>query len=549
MKTGAKLLVECLEYLGIEHIFGIPGAKIDSVFDALIDSKIKLIHCRHEQNAVFMAASYAKTKSKPAVVLVTSGPGVSNLTTGLLTATTEGYPIVAIGANLSQNMLQRDSHQSLNNVKLLETVCKSSIEIQATENIPEILANAFRLAETPNPGACFISIPQNILLQNTLESPIQYTPPIRLGSASEELLSKAVNFIIQSKKPALLIGMTASHKRDSDALNALLKHFPLPVVCTFQGAGLVSKENMHCFAGRVGLFRNEPGDILLDQADLIITLGFKPVEYDPETWNQSRKPIIHLDYIPCAIQRNYQPIVELTGDVVANLTNLKRTLTNTAPSTWFTKIVKNSQTCLENDIRKAQGSKHEGVKPLQFIHSLRDVVDEHTQICCDVGSVYMWMARYFFSHHPRQLFFSNGQQTLGVALPMAIGCRLANEMSTIISISGDGGFLYSATELETAVRENLKIIHFVWSDGYYDMVKQQQALKYGRTSGVTLGQLNVKKFASAFGALGLVLEKIEDFTAIYQEAQASTRPVIIDVKINYEDNPMLFKISNEEASN
>ena len=163
--NGAQLLVKCLEAQGVEYIFGIPGAKIDSVFNALLDSSIQLIVCRHEQNAVFMAESYGRLSGKPGVVLVTSGPGISNMTTGLMTATTEGDPIVAIGGNVARAMILRGSHQSAKNAQIMEAVTKSSVEVEVANSIPEVVENAFRTALAPRAGASFISLPQDVLLE------------------------------------------------------------------------------------------------------------------------------------------------------------------------------------------------------------------------------------------------------------------------------------------------------------------------------------------------------------------------------------------------
>ena len=292
--TGAELVVKCLEAHGVKIIFGIPGAKIDAVFDALEDSPIKLVVCRHEQNAAFMAAAYGRLTGTPGVVLVTSGPGVTNLATGLLTATTEGDPIIALGGNVPRNMSLKESHQNTNNVLALKPMTKSSVEVTMVDNIPEILTNAFRTASAPRSGACFVSLPQDVLSDKTTATVIPQTSMFSYGLAQSSLIADVAKQINQARFPILLLGQEASRDKNAKAIRSLLNKLRLPTVSTFQAAGVISRTLIDCFAGRVGLFRNQPGDDLLDQADLVITIGLNLVEYDPEVWNaKSTKKIIH----------------------------------------------------------------------------------------------------------------------------------------------------------------------------------------------------------------------------------------------------------------
>ena len=273
MQTAAQLVVKCLEENDVEYVFGIPGAKIDTVFNALHDSEIKLILCRHEQNATFMAAAYGRTTGKPGVVLVTSGPGVGNLVTGLLTATTEGDPVVALGGNVALSMKFRETHQNVDNAKLLEPVTKSSIEVTGTETISEAIANAFRLSAEPKSGGCFISLPQDILQQATAIEPCKKTKAINFGRASEENILNAIELIESAESPVLFLGQEATRAENANEIVELVRKFKIPVISTYQGAGVIPRDLMECFYGRVGLFKNQPGDKVLAQADLVITVG------------------------------------------------------------------------------------------------------------------------------------------------------------------------------------------------------------------------------------------------------------------------------------
>ncbi|PJD96622.1 MAG: acetolactate synthase AlsS [Legionella sp.] len=538
---AAHLVVKCLEAQGVEYVFGIPGAKIDAVFDALDDSSIQLIICRHEQNAAFMAAAYGRLTGRPGVVLVTSGPGVTNLTTGLLTATTEGDPVVAIGGNVPSGMMLRESHQNTDNVRVMAPVTKYSVEVQSADNIPEVFANAFRTAMAPRSGACFISLPQDVLSVMTDASVILPRNEVSYGAAHQEKLQEAAALINQAQCPVLLLGEEASRPKNTAAIHALLEKTSIPTVSTFQAAGVISRSLLPCFAGRVGLFRNQPGDKLLAQADVIVTIGLNLVEYDPETWNvEGKKIIIHLDYIPAKIHQSYQPKLELLGDIDSNIRAIS-TLLQPVMKEQNKKNVSAFHQQYMDIVNKKQLSHNQLMHPLHFINLLRATIDDNTIVLCDIGSIYMWMARYFLSYQPHHLLFSNGQQTLGVALPWAMAARWVHPDKSIISLSGDGGFLFSAMELETAVREKQHFIHFIWRDGSYDMVKEQEEMKYHREAGVALGKVNVIDFAKAFGAKGYELDHPDNFNLIVDEAKKQKVPVLIDVPIDYSDNPELFK--------
>jgi acetolactate synthase-1/2/3 large subunit len=549
-QNAAAYLVKCLEAQKVEFIFGIPGVSIDGVYNALIDSNIRLIVCRHEQNAVFMAAAYGRLTGKPGVVLVTSGPGTANMATGLLTATTEGDPVVAIGGNVSRDLLLKESHQASSSVEMLKLVTKLSVQIGVPGQIGEVIANCFRQAVYPRSGACFISIPQDILIE-TIDYPvILQQPPIQFGAAFLETLQKVSITILQAKLPILLLGEEASRPANASAVRRLLEQFPMPAICTFQAAGVVSHELINCAVGRVGLFYNQPGDRLIEQADLILAVGFNEVEYDPEIWNSGRdKIIVHIDYMPAKIRLCYQPLYELLGDIESNVTQLTKLLVQSGIKSRGIEQAKPFHDQLMEQLEFNPTGNSQLIHPRQFIHALRNILNDDTIVTCDVGSIYMWVARYLPSFNPHQLLFSNGQQTMGVAMPWAIAAKLVYPGKKIISLSGDGGFLFSSMELETAIRENCPIIHCVWRDGSYNMVKESEMIKYNRKSGVDFGSVDLVDYAHAFGAIGYEARNSAELPAIFDDALLQTKPVLIDIPIDYSDNHDLFVTVNNYKAN
>src|SRR5246127_5797012 len=238
-RTGAELLVKNLEAQGVEYVFGIPGAKIDKVFDALLDSRIKTVVCRHEQNAAFIAGGIGRMTGKAGVVLVTSGPGCSNLVTGLATATTEGDPVVAIGGAVPTASRLKQIHQSMDAVSLFRPITKFSAEIDAPDSVSEVIANAFRAAESGRPGAAFISVPKDIMTGAAEGSILTPVSPELFGPADSEAIASAAALITHAERPVLLLGLAASEKNSAAAVRGLLQKTKIPVVCTYQGAGVV----------------------------------------------------------------------------------------------------------------------------------------------------------------------------------------------------------------------------------------------------------------------------------------------------------------------
>ena len=547
--NGARLVVQCLEQQGVRIVFGIPGAKIDAVFDALMDSSIKLVICRHEQNAVFMAAAYGRLTGRPGVVLVTSGPGVSNCVTGLLTATTEGDPVIAIGGNVSRAMQLKSSHQSTDNIKLVEAVTKARMNVVVAETIPEIIDNAFRIAMMPRSGAVFISLPQDISLQHIESQPLKCIGRPHYGVAPLDVIQKVAEQINQAKRPIFLLGLEASRPQTTHSIRTLLRKCPFGVVCTFQGAGVISRDLLTYFAGRVGLFKNQPGDQLIDSADLIVTIGYSPVEYDPEIWNSKNlKHIIHIDNNLAEIHASYAPELEVLGDISSNIDTLATLLkSNKAPD--YLPWIQSLQTELMNVIERGASISGTKIHPLRFINELQKIADDNTIVISDIGSHYMWLARYYLCFQPHHLLFSNGQQTLGVAIPWAIAAGFVDPKQTIISISGDGGFLFSAMEMETAVREKIHFIHFVWCDGAYNMVQEQELMKYQRDSGVHFGPVDIVKFAESFGATGFRVNHANELAIVIAQAKKIKGPVLVEVPIDYSENHLLFTMSDDRTMN
>ncbi|GAA5350358.1 acetolactate synthase AlsS [Streptococcus uberis] len=540
---GADLVVDSLINHDVKYVFGIPGAKIDRVFDTLEDKGPQLIVSRHEQNATFMAQGIGRITGKPGVVIATSGPGISNLATGLVTATAEGDPVLAIGGQVKRSDLLKRSHQSMNNVAMLEPITKYSAEVQDANTLSETFANAYRRAKSGKPGASFISIPQDVTDSPVSVKAIKPLTAPKLGSASVEDINYLAQAIRNAVLPVLLLGNGASDEKVTASIRKLLESVKLPVVETFQGAGIVSRElEEETFFGRVGLFRNQPGDMLLKKSDLVIAIGYDSIEYEARNWNaEISARVIVIDVAQAEIDTYFQPERELIGNIADTIDLLLPAVNGYALPQGSVEYLQNLKKNLDGDIKFDRQSKEGLVHPLDVIDILQDQAKDDMTVTVDVGSHYIWMARYFKSYEARHLLFSNGMQTLGVALPWAISAALVRPNKTVLSVSGDGGFLFSAQELEVAVRLKLPIVHMIWNDGRYNMVEFQEEMKYGRSAGVQLGDVDFVKYAEAFGAKGYRVDSKESFKETLEQAikESANGPVLIDIPIDYKDNGRL----------
>lgn len=540
-KNGAEALMQSMINQGIKYVFGLPGAKVDQLFDLLEYSQDprtpKLIITHHEQNAAFIASGIGRLTGKPGVVATTSGPGVSNLATGLITATSEGDPVIALGGQVPRNDVARLTHQSIPSKELLAAATKDSVEVQDANNLSETFANAYQTAIAPKAGATFISLPKDVL-DDTVDTPeIKPVTPVQQGSADAALIDQMVAKLKAAKLPVILAGMRSSSTAVTAAIHALLHRFSIPVVETFQGAGVISRDLEKDYFGRVGLFRNQIGDAILKESDLVIAVGYDPVEYEGRLWNVDRTgEIINLDSIAPEISNDYQPDLVIQADIAKTLTALSQSLPEMALSADMVAHLHQMQAhFVSQDAVPATTDGH-GVHPLAIVRALQDQVNDDTTVTVDVGSHYIWMARHFRSYKPRHLLFSNGMQTLGVALPWAIAAALERPDQHVVSVAGDGGFLFSSQELETAVRLHLNIVQLIWNDGHYNMVQFQEQAKYGRDSGVNIGNVNFAKYAESFGATGLHAETPEQVTAALKQAFATDGPTVIDIPVDYRDN-------------
>ena len=378
----SQAIVKILENLGVTHVFSVPGAKIDSLFIALKHSNIKLVLVRHEQNAAFMAAAFGRITGRVGVCIATSGPGVTNLITGLATATSEGDPVLAIGGEVPLNERLKKTHQSLDAVTLMKPVTKYSAEVVTVDQLTEIMGNAIRAAESGRSGAAFISLPKDIGLApfiGDVDREWGKIVPQAVGSLAA--IDAAAELINASKHPMVIFGMQASKPDVANSVQNFLAKTKIPYTATFQGPGKWAQpKDCETFVGRIGLFRNQPADHLLDQSDCVITIGYDPIEYDPNIWNHNnRRKLIALDVINADQDNDFMPEIEIIGEIGGSLDLLASKLVPNIDAE-FTSAV--TDALAQNKLTLAEGAQLNGtpIHPLRVIYELQKIITTDTHI-------------------------------------------------------------------------------------------------------------------------------------------------------------------------
>jgi acetolactate synthase-1/2/3 large subunit len=313
----------------------------------------------------------------------------------------------------------------------------------------------------------------------------------------------------------------------------------LPAACTFEGSGVVSRALLDRFIGRVGYAHNQPADRLLQQADAVVCVGYDLIEYDPTEWLGPATAVIHIDEVPATIDRAYRPAVELVGDIGATVDGLAERLGTLAADE--AELVREARDQLREEQSRGASLGGAPVHPLRVLHDLGQTIGDDVTVTCDVGAHQIWTARYLFRFAPRRLFFSMGHQTMGVGLPWAIGAALARPGEPVVSISGDGSFLMTCMELETAVRLKLPTVHLVWRDGSYNLVELLALRDYGRATGTRFGPTDFVALAQSFGAAAFRISTAEEFRPALERALALRTPAVIEIPIDYRENLALVQ--------
>lgn len=535
---ASNLFVQCLENEQVEYIFGIPGEENMDMMDALLDSNIEFITCRHEQGAAFMADVYGRITGKAGVCLSTLGPGATNLVTGVADANMDNSPVVAIAGQAATTRMHKESHQVVDLVSMFKPISKYAAQVLEPETIPEVIRKAFKVAQTEKPGASFIDFPENIAEMPAPESPLPVVNP-RLTLADHKLIEQAAEIIKQAKNPLILVGNGAVRAKASKQLDAFAKHCQIPLVNTFMAKGAVPHYKNSLSMGTTGLQKGDYENGGFAAADLVICIGFDMVEYHPHLWNPNREhTLIHIDTRPAEVDYSYIPDIELVGNIGRNL----KALTEIMPKNEVTPSAFPLREAMIQEMQRLSKSNAFPIKPQKIIWDLRTAMNNEDIAICDVGAHKMWMARLFRSELPNTCIISNGFASMGIAVPGAIGAKLANPEKGIVAVTGDAGFMMNSQEIETALRYQTPIVILIWNDNQYGLINWKQKRRYGRAAYIDFNNPDFVKYAESFGATGVRIESAEQLLPALKDALARKTVTIIDCPVDYSENDRLTEL-------
>ncbi|UOQ44187.1 acetolactate synthase large subunit [Halobacillus salinarum] len=532
---AAELLIKCLEKEGVKYIFGVPGEENIDLMDAVLNSNIEFIVTRHETSAAFMAGTYGRLTGRPGVCLSTLGPGATNLLTGVANANMDHCPLIAITGQAGLNRQHKISHQYYDLVNIYEPVTKWNAQIKTADIIPEVVRKAYQLAMQEKPGATHIDLPEDVAGMEVDALPLEITGH-SLPQADETIIEKAAALISNASYPLILAGNGITRGGAAERLRQFVQKTNIPVVHSFMGKGAVSWENELSLL-TAGLSGKDYITCGFKQSDLIITIGFDMAETPPENWNPDGKtPILHMDTEEAEIDDHYPVALNVVGDIKENLDQLIHVLPEKERELDWARAIR-SQALAELDMfREDQGFP---VKPQKIIYDLRAVLKEDDIAISDVGAHKMWMARMYHTALPNTCLISNGLASMGVAVPSAIAAKMVHPDKNVVAVCGDGSFLMTGAELETAARLNLPIIILLWRDEGYGLIEWHQLKKFQRPSHIRFGNPDFVQLAESYGFAGIRIESAEELKPALKRAIGLHKPVLIDCPVDYRENMKL----------
>lgn len=536
---ATDLMVKCLENEGVQYIFGIPGEEnIDLVHSLASSDQIQFVAVRHEQGAAFMADVYGRLTGKAGVCLATLGPGATNLLTGIGDANLDHAPVVAITGQAGLERMHKESHQYIDVVAMFEPVTKWSIQIKRPQTIPEIVRKAFKLAEMEKPGAVHIELPEDMAADD-IEAKVLPKTPLPVSVPCETSMKQALELIEKSQKPFIIAGNGVLRRQASKELQAFAEALKAPVTHTFMAKGVLPPDhplNMYT----VGLQMKDYVLCGLHEADLILAIGYDFVEYLPMYWNENNpKPIIHIDTLPAEVDEHYPVAAELVGDIPAALTYLTAHLKGTKE--WMPGGELHQKLVQElTHIHKEEASPSAGegarIKPKTILDEVAKIATDNTIVISDVGAHKLWIARNYQPKLPNRVVISNGFATMGIAVPGAIGAKLACPDDPVICITGDGGFLMNGVEVETAKRLGVAFTILLLNDSKYGLIDWKLKNRFDASYGVEFANPDFVRFAESFGITGIRVNHVTELEAALQKALSMKEIVLVEIPVDAEEN-------------
>ena len=542
--TGAQILMECLKREGVDLIFGFPGGAVIDIYDELPKHPIRHILVRHEQAAVHAADGFARASGKVGVCLVTSGPGATNTVTGIATAYMDSIPLVVITGQVPTHLIGNDAFQEADIVGITRPCTKHNYLVKNVADLAMTIKQAFYIARTGRPGPVLIDLPKNVVNAKTKFSYPEtisirsYNPNV---SPNRKQLRKAAELIAHSRQPVIYAGGGVVSSNSAEELTRLAETFHLPVTTTLMGLGAFPGDHP-LWLGMLGMHGTYTANMAINNCDLLISVGAR---FDDRVTGRvnafaARAKIIHIDIDPTSISKNVVVDVPIVADCKNGLAGLLEEVERIEGVDWKTKhdAWNESLAGLKSTYPLSYAKSDTIIKPQSVVEKIYELSKGEAIIATEVGQNQMWAAQFFTYKKPRTLLTSGGLGTMGYGFPAAIGAQFAFPDKLVVDIAGDGSIQMNIQELATAVSYNVPVKIVILNNGYLGMVRQWQELFYKKNYCATCLHTNPDfvALAKAYGAAGFLVEKPEDLESTLEAAFAYPGPVIVDVRVEPEEN-------------
>ena len=532
--TGAEIVVECLKEQGVDTVFGYPGGAILNIYDALYQHQDEITHIltSHEQGASHAADGYARATGRVGVCLATSGPGATNLVTGIATAYMDSVPVVAITCNVTNSLLGKDSFQEIDITGVTMPITKYNFIVKDVNRLATVIRRAFTIAQTGRPGPVLVDITKDVTA-----APCEYEKQVpeeivrQSDTITEQDMDRAVEMIRKASKPFIFVGGGAVLANASDELRAFAHKIQAPVADSLMGKGAFDGAD-ELYTGMVGMHGTKTSNFGITEADLLIVVGAR--FSDRVTGNASKfaknAKILQLDIDPAEINKNIKVDASIIGDVKVILRKLNARLDPVNHDEWIAHIER------MKDMYPLRYDKNLLTGPF-IVQTINEVTGGDAVIVTEVGQHQMWAAKYYQYRQPRTLLTSGGLGTMGYGLGAAIGAKMGCRDKTVINIAGDGCFRMNMNEIATATRYNIPVVEVIVNNHVLGMVRQWQTLFYGKRYSQTIlnDSVDFVKIAEAMGARAYRVTQKEELEPVLREAISLNIPVVIDCQISCDD--------------
>ncbi|AUV82138.1 acetolactate synthase large subunit [Salinigranum rubrum] len=525
MTRVSDLVVDCLAAEGVEYVFGLPGEELEDLLFSIRDSDVTFVPVRHEQGAAFMADVHGRLTGEAGVCLATLGPGATNLLTGVADAHLDKAPLVALTGQGSRERLNKESHQNLDVVDVVEPVVKWNAQLSDPAGVAESMRKAFKVAEYEKPGATHLELPEDVAAAETDDEPLPVRPSVARPAANRDALADAADALAEAEQPLVLAGNGAVRADAAASLAAFVDATGVPVVSTYMGKGALSDRDERSLM-TLDSGPEEAAGGAVEAADCVLAVGYDIAEHDPAGWNPTReKTVIHLDSEPAEVYAHYNPEVEVIADPSRALDRLADAL-DREWDVW----------CADARERvyghaTSEPDPDDPVTVANTLPALRSAMADSDVLISDVGSHKMAIAKRFPVFEPGRCVISNGLASMGIAVPGGVAADLAVDDEVVVA-TGDGGFLMNAAELETARRLDCSFTTVVFRDDDYGLISEKQTEHRGESFGTGLGNPDLVAFAESFGVRAERVSSLAGFTAAIDDAVGSDDQRLIDVPLD-----------------